>query len=128
MYDHLGLHVRDLKASIRFYEAALGALGHVLCSQDATGAGVGPKGEPGLWLYADGGTRKPGAHVAFRARTARWSTVPRGRRRPAARTTAGQACAPTTARLLRRVLTDPDGSNVSGVRAERAHHGRRWSI
>ena len=30
MYDHLGLHVKDLKASIRFYEAALGALGHVL--------------------------------------------------------------------------------------------------
>ena len=43
MYDHLGLHVKDLKASIRFYEATLGALGHVLCSQDTTGAGLGPK-------------------------------------------------------------------------------------
>ncbi len=40
----IGLHVKDLKASIRFYEATLGALGHVLCSQDATGAGLGPEG------------------------------------------------------------------------------------
>lgn len=27
MYDHIGLHVSDLDASIRFYEAALAPLG-----------------------------------------------------------------------------------------------------
>ena len=68
MYDHLGLHVKDLKASVRFYEAALGALGHGVCSQDASGAGLGAQGGAGVWLYADAGTRKPGVHVAFRAR------------------------------------------------------------
>ena len=68
MYDHIGLHVKDLKASVRFYEAALGALGHALCSQDASGAGLGPKGEPALWLYADNGTKTPGVHVALKAK------------------------------------------------------------
>ena len=67
MYDHLGLHVKDLEASVRFYEAALAALGHVLCSHDATGAGLGPKGAPGLWLYVPKAAPEAGAHVAFRA-------------------------------------------------------------
>ncbi len=65
MYDHIGLRVKDLDASVRFYTAALGALGHVLCSRDASGAGFGPAGQPALWLLpAKGG---PGTHVAFQA-------------------------------------------------------------
>ena len=52
MYDHIGLKVGDLDASVRFYTAALAPLGYVLCSRDASGAGFGPKGEPALWLYA----------------------------------------------------------------------------
>lgn len=67
MYDHVGLHVKDLAVSVRFYKAALGGLGHVLCSQDASGAGFGPEGAPSLWLYADKGTKAPGVHVAFAA-------------------------------------------------------------
>ena len=68
MYDHLGLHVKDLKASVRFYGAALGALGHVVASQEDSYAGIGPKGEPGLWLYkANGKGAGAKAHVAFRA-------------------------------------------------------------
>ena len=50
MYDHIGLKVRISPRSVRFYSAALGALGYVLDSQDETGAGLGPKGEPALWL------------------------------------------------------------------------------
>ena len=65
MYDHIGLKVKDVKASARFYGAALGALGHVVASQDDAGAGIGPKGEPALWLYR--GKSNGGAHVAFRA-------------------------------------------------------------
>jgi catechol 2,3-dioxygenase-like lactoylglutathione lyase family enzyme len=68
MYDHLGLKVADLDASVRFYESALGALGHVLGSRDTSGAGLGPKGEPALWLYAAGkGAVGAGVHIAFRA-------------------------------------------------------------
>ncbi|HTE54582.1 MAG TPA: VOC family protein [Kofleriaceae bacterium] len=66
MYDHIGLKVKDLDASVRFYQAALAPLGHVLCSRDDSGAGFGPAGEPALWLYPDKGSRA-GAHVAFRA-------------------------------------------------------------
>lgn len=67
MYDHLGLHVRDLDASVRFYEAALAPLGHVVGSRDASGAGLGPSGAPALWLHRTEGASGRGAHVAFRA-------------------------------------------------------------
>src|ERR1700729_1316141 len=67
MYDHLGLKVKDLGASVRFYTEALAPLGYVLCSRDDSGAGFGPKGEPALWLYLHKGPAGPGAHIAFRA-------------------------------------------------------------
>ncbi len=67
MFDHVGLKVRDLAASLRFYQAALAPLGHALGSEDGASAGFGPPGAPALWLYArtaaEGGT-----HVAFNAR------------------------------------------------------------
>ncbi len=117
MYDHLGLHVKDLKASIRFYEAALAGLGHVLCSQDATGAGFGPKGAPGLWLIADGGTRKPGVHVAFRAKNrgavdhfheAGVKAGGKDNGKPGLR-------ADYSPTYYAAFLTDPDGNNVEAV-------------
>jgi catechol 2,3-dioxygenase-like lactoylglutathione lyase family enzyme len=67
MYDHIGLKVADLAASVRFYQGALAALGHVLASSDEAGAGFGPPGEPGLWLYQVKAAAGPGTHVAFRA-------------------------------------------------------------
>jgi catechol 2,3-dioxygenase-like lactoylglutathione lyase family enzyme len=67
MYDHIGLKVKDVAASVRFYKAALGGLGYVLCSQDESGAGFGPAGEPALWLYRANGAAPAGAHVALRA-------------------------------------------------------------
>src|SRR5260370_36900162 len=67
MYDHIGLKVKDMDASVRFYTAALKALGHVLVSRDESGAGFGPPGEPALWLYPVEGLTGPGTHVAFRA-------------------------------------------------------------
>jgi catechol 2,3-dioxygenase-like lactoylglutathione lyase family enzyme len=67
MYDHIGLRVDNLDASVRFYSAALAPLGYVLCSRDSSGAGFGPKDEPALWLHLHKGATGTGAHVAFRA-------------------------------------------------------------
>src|SRR2546421_12669420 len=67
MYDHLGLKVKNLDASVGFYGAALAPLGHVLASRDQTSAGFGPPGEPALWLYLANGAAGPGMHVALRA-------------------------------------------------------------
>jgi catechol 2,3-dioxygenase-like lactoylglutathione lyase family enzyme len=65
MYDHIGLKVKDLDTAVRFYKAALEPLGHVLASQEASYAGLGPRGAPALWLYRD--PPSSGVHVAFRA-------------------------------------------------------------
>jgi catechol 2,3-dioxygenase-like lactoylglutathione lyase family enzyme len=67
MYDHLGLKVANLDASVRFYTAALKPLGYVLCSRDESGAGFGPKEAPALWLYAHKTVAGAGAHIAFSA-------------------------------------------------------------
>jgi catechol 2,3-dioxygenase-like lactoylglutathione lyase family enzyme len=67
MYDHVGLRVSNLGASIKFYTAALAPLGYVLCTQDETSAGFGPKGEPALWLHLNKSQAAGGVHVAFRA-------------------------------------------------------------
>ena len=67
MYDHVGLRVKDLDASVRFYEAALAPLGHVLASRDASGAGLGPENAPALWLTLAKQEKNTGTHVAFRA-------------------------------------------------------------
>ena len=56
MYDHIGLRVGDLDASVRFYTAALAPLGFVLCSRDDSGAGFGPKDAPALWLHLHKGS------------------------------------------------------------------------
>ena len=68
MYDHIGLKVQDLEASVRFYSEALAPLGHELCSRDAGGASFGPKGAPALWLSAGAGATGTGTHVAFQAK------------------------------------------------------------
>lgn len=67
MYDHVGLRVRNLDASVRFYEAALAPLGHVLGSRDETSAGLGPKAAPALWLMLAKQEKNTGTHIAFRS-------------------------------------------------------------
>lgn len=117
MYDHIGLRVRDLTRSIRFYSAALAALGCELCAQDEASAGFGPPGAPALWLYAGDGKAPAATHVAFTARSR--SAVDRfhaaglaagGREHgaPGLRTD----YAPT---YYAAFLTDPDGNNVEAV-------------
>jgi len=67
MFDHIGLKVRDLAASIRFYERALAPLGCKLESSGEGYAGFGPPGAPQLWLYEHPTGIGPGTHVAFKA-------------------------------------------------------------
>ena len=67
MFDHIGLKVRDLAASSRFYRDALGALGHAAGDAGDGYAGFGPDGAPALWLYRHDGAPGPGTHVAFKA-------------------------------------------------------------
>lgn len=71
MYDHIGLRVKDIQASARFYTAALAPLGHVPGSAGDGYAGFGPKDAPALWLHAHegkpGGKSDHGSHVAFKA-------------------------------------------------------------
>src|SRR5262245_43460548 len=69
MYDHIGLTVADLAASVRFYTAALAPLGFVLASHADSGAGFGPPGAPALWLSPAKAKQKESAatHVAFKA-------------------------------------------------------------
>ena len=63
MFDHIGLRVKDIHASTRFYAAALHPLGFV-----RDGSGFGPEGAPALWLY-EGDGKNRGTHVALKARS-----------------------------------------------------------
>jgi catechol 2,3-dioxygenase-like lactoylglutathione lyase family enzyme len=117
MYDHIGLKVKDLDASVRFYGAALAAFGHVLCSHDESAAGFGPPGEPVLWLYAAQGPSSGNAHVAFRAskrgavdrfHAAGLAAGGSDHGRPGLRADYG----PT---YYAAFLLDPDGNNVEAV-------------
>ena len=117
MYDHVGLRVGDLDASVRFYTAALAPLGYILCSRDDAGAGFGPKGEPALWLHLQEGKNNGGAHVAFRApdhdaiKKFHSEGLKAGGRDNGA---AGHRrdCSPT---YYAAFLIDPDGNNVEAV-------------
>lgn len=69
MFDHIGLKVKDVVTSVRFYRAVLTPLGHEVASHDAEGAGFGPPDEPALWLYRSTRAAAPGVHIALHAET-----------------------------------------------------------
>lgn len=114
MFDHVGLLVRDIDASRRFYSAALAPLGH---SIDSSGTGIGPKDAPALWLHESKGTVGRNVHIAFRASTrdavdafhrAGMTAGGRDNGAPGLRTDYG-------AHYYAAFLIDPDGNNVEAV-------------
>ncbi len=64
MFDHIGLKVKDLDVSGRFYKNVLAPLGYV---PDSSGTGFGPTNESALWLYKAVDSQHGGTHVALRA-------------------------------------------------------------
>lgn len=116
MYDHVGIRVKDLEASVRFYSAALAELGYVLASHDASGAGLGPKGAPALWLALEEGRHTP-VHLAFSAKSRAavdgfHSAGLRAKGRDNGAPGLRQDYSPT---YYAAFLIDPDGNNVEAV-------------
>jgi catechol 2,3-dioxygenase-like lactoylglutathione lyase family enzyme len=118
MFDHVGLRVKDVDVSVRFYKAVLAPLGSVLDAQEKEWAGLGPKGAPALWLYAtDRKATSAGTHVCFaapdRAAVERFHAagVEAGgsdNGKPGVREDYG-------AKYYAAFLIDPDGNNVEAV-------------
>src|SRR5262245_21910199 len=67
MMDHVAIRVKDLAASRRFYEAALGPFGYTVVSDYGVIIGMGQsKDKPTFWIgNKDSGTLTSGAHIAF---------------------------------------------------------------
>jgi catechol 2,3-dioxygenase-like lactoylglutathione lyase family enzyme len=117
MYDHIGLKVRRLDDSIRFYAAVLAPLGCELCMQDASSAGFGPRGEPSFWLYSSAQAGGPGVHIAFRAQSREAVKRFHGAGLKAGGGENGKAGlrADYSPSYYAAFLIDPDGNNVEAV-------------
>jgi catechol 2,3-dioxygenase-like lactoylglutathione lyase family enzyme len=118
VYDHIGLKVKSLEQSVRFYEGTLGSLGYELVTRDDSTAGLGPKDAAALWLYAHpDGRQAGGAHVAFRAksRAAVDAFHAKGLKAGGRDNGAPGVRADYGPKYYAAFLTDPDGNNVEAV-------------
>jgi catechol 2,3-dioxygenase-like lactoylglutathione lyase family enzyme len=117
MYDHIGLKVADLDASVRFYAAALAPLGHVPGSRSGESASFGPPGAPALWLTLDRGGARQNVHVAFGAASrAAVERFHRAGMEAGGRDNGAPGLRPDySPTYYAAFLIDPDGNNVEAV-------------
>ena len=117
MLAHIGLHVKDLDAAVRFYTAVLEPLGQGLCSRDASSASFGPADDPALYLYAT--PRGSGAAVHLALRAAQRKGVQEFHRQGLAAggkdNGAPGVRADYSPSYYAAFLIDPDGNNVEAV-------------
>jgi catechol 2,3-dioxygenase-like lactoylglutathione lyase family enzyme len=114
MYDHIGIKVKHLDASVRFYTAALAPLGYVLCTEGDGYAGFGPKDAPSLWLYTG---HASGTHIALSAKSHKavdgfYQSGLEGGGRDNGKPGIRQDYSP---HYYAAFLLDPDGNNVEAV-------------
>jgi len=109
--------VRSLRAAAVAFLMFASPLGHVLGSHDDGYAGIGPAGEPALWLYAAEGAKGPGTHVAFRAADHKAVEAFHQAGLKAGGTDNGGAGPRTdySPTYYAAFLIDPDGNNVEAV-------------
>jgi catechol 2,3-dioxygenase-like lactoylglutathione lyase family enzyme len=67
MFDHIGIRVKDLETSVRFYTLALDPLGFELTSRDESSASFGARGAYTLWLLRGAQGATTPVHLAFTA-------------------------------------------------------------
>src|SRR4029077_3157360 len=67
MFNHIGLKVKDIDASVHFYTASLTPLGYEITSQDETVAAFTHADGSSLWLYADARLAHSLLHIAVSA-------------------------------------------------------------
>src|SRR5438034_11535778 len=115
MLDHLGVKVKDLASSRRFYTAALAPLGFTVQYEDEAAVAFGPQGAPAFWLGQ--GEPRGSAHIAFAAKDRaavnafHTAAVPAG-----GKDNGGPGLRPDYhATYYAAFVTDPDGNNVEAV-------------
>jgi catechol 2,3-dioxygenase-like lactoylglutathione lyase family enzyme len=120
MLDHLGVKVKDLATSKRFYAAALAPLGFTVQYEDKATVGFGPKGAPALWL-GNGEARGP-VHIALLAKDRGAVKAFHAAALPAGGKDNGKpGLRPDYhANYYAAFVTDPDGNNVEAV-CHKAH-------
>jgi catechol 2,3-dioxygenase-like lactoylglutathione lyase family enzyme len=115
MLDHVGVKVKDLGSSKRFYTAALAPLGFTVQYEDKAALGFGPKDAPAFWLMH--GDPRGSAHVAFAAKDrASVNAFHAGALSAGGKDNGAPGLRPEYhANYYGAFVTDPDGNNVEAV-------------
>ena len=116
MFDHVGIRVKNLDVSVRFYTAALNPLGFELTSKDESSASFGAKGAYSLWLYGGSQSTTP-VHLAFTApnQAAVDSFYREGLKTQGSDNGAPGVRQDYSPNYYAAFLYDPDGNNVEAV-------------